>query len=98
MSTALSVTEADVLDALRTVPDPEIGLDVVTLGLVYAVSVDGPRVSVRYTLTTPGCPMEAHISNAMAAVLYALPGVAEVCLDLVFEPRWSPDLIEDGAW
>ena len=88
-------TSAQLHEALRDVIDPEIGLDIVTLGLVYDVEVDDGNAIITYTLTTPGCPMEAYITNAIRAVAFGQPGISEVTPRLVWEPRWTPDAIAE---
>lgn len=91
-------TTDSVREALRSVIDPEIGLDIVTLGLVYDVQVEGGRTRVEYTLTTAGCPLQGLIHHAVTDAVNAVPGVTESDVHLVWDPPWTPDFIEDGAW
>ena len=83
--------------ALSTVIDPELGLDVVTLGLVYGVEVDGPAARVVYTLTTPGCPMERTITQGVRDAALGVVGIDRVDTEIVWEPAWNPGMIAPGA-
>jgi metal-sulfur cluster biosynthetic enzyme len=87
-----------VWEALSTVIDPEIGLDIVTLGLVYELEARGNAVRVTFSLTTPGCPMEEAITSGVINAVSAVPGVEQVLPNLVWEPRWHPGMIQEGAW
>lgn len=86
-----------VYDALKTVIDPEIGLDIVTLGLVYHVSLDGDAADVTFTLTTRGCPMEHAIRGGILQAVGQVEGIGAVRPNLVWEPRWDPSMVEPGV-
>lgn len=88
------LNETTVREALATVYDPEIGLDLITLGLIYGVTVsEEGAVAIRMTLTTPGCPMERVILEGIQHAVSQLDGVSRISVDLVWEPRWSPEAI-----
>ena len=80
--------------ALRKVKDPELNLNIVDLGLVYEITVDGGDVAIDMTLTSPGCPAGPQIMGDIERAVKALGGVTSVKLNLVWEPFWSPDKIE----
>lgn len=80
--------------ALRRVRDPELNLNIVDLGLVYGIHVDGGIVTVDVTLTSPGCPSGPEILGDADAQLRAVPGVEDVVLNLVWDPLWSPEKME----
>jgi len=87
-----------VLEALKNVYDPELGINIVDLGLVYGVDVssDG-RVHVTYTLTTFGCAIGPMLEGQMQEVLYSLPGVSDVSVEFTLEPKWTRDRMSDDA-
>lgn len=90
---AAMVTEEQAWEALKQIEDPELGLNIVDLGLVYDIDVEESFISVRMTLTSPGCPVGPQILNGSKMVLQDLDGVDEVNVELVWEPFWSPDRI-----
>ena len=88
------LTEDQVKLALRRVKDPELNLNILDLGLVYEIRVDGNNVSIDMSLTSPGCPSGPEIMGDAERHLKALPGVGTVAVNLVWSPFWSPDRIE----
>ncbi len=93
-----TVTQEEVFDALKTVYDPEIPVNVVDLGLIYDVQVnDDNNVYVQLTLTFPGCGMGPHIAQQAEWAIQDVEGVEEVEIELVFDPPWTPDLISEEA-
>lgn len=91
---ATALTEATVLAALRQVIDPEVGMDIVALGLIYDLKITGSHVLVTMTLTAPGCPMAESIRGGAQVAVLNLDGVTDVDVDLVFDPPWSPAMID----
>ncbi len=89
-----SVSVEKVTLALRRVKDPELNLNIVDLGLVYDVRVDGTVVAVDMSLTSPGCPSGAEITGDAEQAIRAMPDVSDVTINLVWTPYWSPERIE----
>lgn len=81
--------------ALREVIDPELGVNVVDLGLVYGITAEGGRVEIVMTMTTPGCRVQGLIEDAAREAALVVPGVEEVEVRVVFCPAWSPELMSD---
>jgi metal-sulfur cluster biosynthetic enzyme len=86
---------AEVWEALRYVEDPELGIDVVNLGLVYDVAVEGPVVRVKMTLTSIGCPAVETLELQVKQAVGSLAGVEHVELDWTFAPPWTPALLSE---
>ena len=80
--------------ALRKVKDPELNLNIIDLGLVYDIRVDGAEVQVDMTLTSPGCPAGPQIMTDVERAVRAMPGVDDVGINLIWTPFWTPDRIE----
>lgn len=91
------ITKKDVLETLRTVIDPEIGLNIVDLGLVYDVQISSGNIFVTMTLTTPGCPMHGSIVNWVERILSMSFPNKIIEVQLVWEPRWTPEKMSEEA-
>ncbi len=90
-------SKAEVLDALKDVVDPEIGMNIVDVGLIYRVEPGAERVEVDFTLTSPGCPLGDQIVYDINRVLKEKLGFAEVTANLVWNPPWSIDFMSEEA-
>jgi metal-sulfur cluster biosynthetic enzyme len=86
-----------VWDALRTIPDPEFGINIVDLGLIYSVECRDGVVSVVMTLTTPNCPSGSWIYEGTKELLARLPGVNSAEVSMVFDPPWTPEMLSESA-
>ena len=82
-----------ITEKLTEVIDPEVGLNIIDMGLVYDIEIRDSDIFVQMTLTTPGCPMSSYLTGATRSALAALDGVGEVDVELVWEPPWSPERI-----
>ena len=89
----MTLTEKDVRTALKGVKDPELGLDLVVLGLIYEIKVEGDRVEAVMSLTSPMCPVAGQIVEEVQAAIEGVDGVASAEVELTFDPPWTPDRI-----
>lgn len=87
------VNEAAVKKALRGVKDPELNLDLVVLGLIYEIEIDGAKVDVTMSLTSPACPVAGEIVNRAREAVEGVEGVEEANVELTFSPLWTPERI-----
>ena len=90
-------TREEVYEALRQVEDPELGMDIVELGLLYDAEIEGPKVKVIHSLTSMGCPAGPMIQEDIHRVVAELPGVEDVEIELTWDPPWTPERMSDDA-
>jgi metal-sulfur cluster biosynthetic enzyme len=89
----MTISPEQVTQALREVFDPELGMSVVDLGLIYDVQIEGRRVRITMTLTTQGCPLHDSMTEWVRRAVGRIPGVHEVEVVVTFEPLWTPERI-----
>jgi metal-sulfur cluster biosynthetic enzyme len=89
--------ESRILDALREVQDPELGMNLVELGLIYSVDIHGAHVDVKMTLTTPGCPMHDQLARGAKIAVLQVNGVESANVEIVWDPPWHPGLMTEHA-
>lgn len=90
-------TREEVVEALREVEDPELGMDIVELGLLYDVEVDDSAVKIHYSLTSLGCPAGPMIEEGIYQAAASVPGVESVKTELTWDPPWTPERMSDDA-
>jgi FeS assembly SUF system protein len=91
-------TEDQIIEAMRTVFDPEIPVNIYDMGLIYETKIaDDGSVRVNMSLTSPACPVAGILPQQVADAVAAVEGVGEVCVELVWDPPWSPDLMAEDA-
>ena len=91
------VSEESVYEAIKEIIDPEIGINIVDMGLIYEVDIDDTKVDITMTLTSPGCPAGGQIVNGTQHVTQQMEGVEEVNVNVVWTPRWTPELMSEEA-
>ncbi|ASI98845.1 metal-sulfur cluster assembly factor [Thermococcus celer] len=92
----VQLTEEMILEKLKEVIDPEIGIDVVNLGLIYELKIRPDNtVYIKMTMTTPGCPLTMWILRAVEDKILEIPGVKDAEIELTFDPPWNPDMVSE---
>ncbi|MFP4232772.1 MAG: metal-sulfur cluster assembly factor [Candidatus Aenigmatarchaeota archaeon] len=91
------VSEEDVMEKLEEIEDPDTKIDIVNMGFIYDVEVNGGEVDIEMTLTSPGCPMHKVFVDKVEKGVSELEGVESVEVDMVFNPPWSPERMSDEA-
>jgi Predicted metal-sulfur cluster biosynthetic enzyme len=91
------VTKEEVLNALKNCYDPEIPVNIVDLGLIYDIKIEEDKVYIKMTFTTPFCPTGPFVLDQVRTEVLKLPGVKDVQIDLVWEPRWTPEMMSEEA-
>ncbi|MEJ5263484.1 MAG: metal-sulfur cluster assembly factor [Ignavibacterium sp.] len=91
------ISKEQIINILRTVIDPEIGINIVDLGLVYDVSIEGQTIDITMTLTTPGCPMHGSITDWVQRIITMTIPDSIVNVNLVWESKWTPDKMTEEA-
>lgn len=91
------ITEESVLKALESVVDPEIGIDVVNLGFIYDVKIEGDRVDVAMTLTMRGCPLHSMLQQQAEDAIVKLAGASSAEVRIVYDPPWNPNMMSQMA-
>jgi metal-sulfur cluster biosynthetic enzyme len=93
----VEVTEEKILEVLSEVYDPEIPIDIVNLGLIYGIDIEGGNVVISMTMTSPGCPASTQIAGESKLVVEEIPGVESVNIDIVWDPPWDPSKMSEEA-
>ncbi len=92
------LSEESVLETIKeNIIDPEIGINIVDMGLIYGVDIEDTTVDITMTLTSPGCPAGGQIVNGIQHVTQQMEGVAEVNISVVWNPRWSMEMMSEDA-
>jgi metal-sulfur cluster biosynthetic enzyme len=88
----------EIITALRTVLDPEVGINLIDLGLVYGIDVQGRNVRIEMTMTSPACPLSSYLQQALERAIRALaPEIEAVEITMVWQPAWDPSMMSQDA-
>lgn len=91
------VSQDEIIEKLKRCLDPELGVNIVDLGLVYGVNIEGSKVNVLMTLTTPGCPLDSYFVKDITGKLKTIKGISDVSVELTFEPPWNTEKMSEES-
>lgn len=91
------VTEETVFDTLKELIDPEVGINIVDMGLIYGVDIQDATANITMTLTSPGCPAGGQIINGTQHLVEQLDGIDDANINVVWTPRWTPEMMSEDA-
>lgn len=97
MNESLTHIRRNIVEKLRTVIDPELGVNIVDLGLVYRIGLDNDILSVEFTTTTPGCPMRRYLQQQVEKAVSETEGVDNYAVAMVMKPEWTVEMIKEGV-
>lgn len=89
------VSKEQIIEGIKTVIDPHIGVDIYNIGLIYDIKIEGENVFIKMTLTNPACPMAKSIIGNTKSAVEKLEGVKKAEIELVFDPPWTPNMLSD---
>lgn len=93
----MAIPQKQVVDKLRQCLDPELGINIVDLGLIYSINIDNSHVHVLMTLTTPGCPLDSYFVKDITSKLKTIKEVHDVSVEMTFDPPWNPSSMSDES-
>jgi len=93
----MKINKEKIVDVLKQCYDPEIPVDLWSLGLIYDIKIDEPNVNITMSLTTPGCGMAQHMADDIKTKVSGLDGVEETTVEVTFDPPWNPEMMSDEA-
>ena len=91
------ISQEKVIEKLKQCFDPELGVNILDLGLIYSINIEGSRIGILMTLTNPGCPLESYFIKDITSKIKSIKGVSDVSVELTFEPPWTPSRISPDS-
>jgi len=89
------ISQDEVIEKLKQCLDPELGINVVDLGLIYSINIEGSKINILMTLTNPGCPLESYFIKDINSKIKSIKGVSDVSVELTFDPQWTSSRISE---